>query len=37
MITIRNQAGQIQALLTLTEYCALTPAQIINLIKGVAK
>jgi len=37
MITIRNQAGQIKALLTLAEYCALTPAQIINLIKGDAK
>jgi len=37
MITIRNQAGQIQALLTMAEYCAMTPMQIIKIIKGVTK
>jgi len=34
MITLRNNQKEIVALLTLAEYCALSPAQIINLIKG---
>jgi hypothetical protein len=35
MITIRNHAGtEIRALLTLAEYCALSPSDIIAIIKG---
>lgn len=35
MITIRNQAGtEIRAIVTLAEYCAMSPAQIIAIIKG---
>jgi hypothetical protein len=37
MITIRNHAGtEIRALLTLEEYCKLSPAQIVAIIKGPA-
>jgi hypothetical protein len=34
MVTIRNQAGEIKALVELAEYLKLSPSQIISIIKG---